>query len=64
MKNYATITDRGELMYFTASCDTEANYICGGGMYKELGFEVLNRVKNVDELHGVERELYKELNNL
>ena len=64
MKNFATLTARGELMYFTARDHTEANYICGGGMYKELDFEVRNLVKNFDELHGVERELYKELNNL
>lgn len=65
MKNFCTLTMRGELMYFTANDYTEANFICGGANYIELHTPVRNCVvKSRDELRGIEQELYRKLINL
>lgn len=63
MKYFATLTGKGELMYFQAEAYQEANYICGGFEYIEIDCGPHCRVKEADELVGYERELYRRLKN-
>ena len=64
MKYFVTLTAKGELMYFHAEDYPVANFICGGFRYIELYTKCPNcRVKEVDELIGYEKELYRRLRN-
>ena len=65
MKYFVTLTAKSEqIMYFSAEAYQEANYICGGFKYIELYTPCRNcMVKEVGELIGYEKELYRRLKN-